>query len=152
MGHEALLGHCKPRETDSVILIINKSDYARKGYFYYIPFLSVCSEILYLEVESTVITGGSVFLQCYPAHLQESLFLVYPLEQAIKASTGQESHQLDDYTSCLSHAFSPSSSLFPGHRNGFLIKMTQCLADLTSLLIWTVHCIRQHLLSYHGYL
>ena len=88
MGHEVLLGHCKPRETDSVILTIDKSYYARKSSFSYIPFLSVCLEILYLEVESTVITGGSTFLQCYPAHLQESLLLVYPLEQAIKASVG----------------------------------------------------------------
>lgn len=68
-----------------------------------------------------IIIGGSAFSHWYPAHLYARLLLVWPLEKATEEPARLES-QLATWMMIIPQIslLSPSSPLFPGHRNGFL--------------------------------
>lgn len=49
MGHEALLGHCKPRKMNCISLTIDKSSSSRNSYFLIsFSYILVCSENIYI--------------------------------------------------------------------------------------------------------
>lgn len=140
MGHEALLGHCKPREINCISLTLDKSSSSRKSYFLIsYSYLLVCSEKKkYIYIIRSIIHYNNWFTFSMLSCTSTSSFAscIYPEagHQSINC-VGNPVNQLDDDNiSGLSHFFPPFSTFFLGHGNDFLIKMAQCLPDLTSLL------------------